>query len=199
MKVYLYTYVYEEIKTEGYKSLSMFDKDSDHYKNARWVHRNSAKSDNPEDIAAYLEHTFAGRLRSICVITDIAPKQEYKHPYLDRLVHYADVISLDLDQLIKDGLVEAIYCKDLRQSALSDANFENIYKINRIEEIDLTPNDWHLCEDEKYAKLSPWATIKHYFLVLKDGRVHGAKTASEVRAELLPAPAGVNEEGRVSG
>jgi len=37
------------------------------------------------------------------------------------------------------------------------------------------------------------------FLVLKDGRVHGAKTASEVRAELLPAPAGVNEEGRVSG
>jgi len=36
------------------------------------------------------------------------------------------------------------------------------------------------------------------FLVLKGGRVLGAKTAAEVRAELLPVQAGVNEEGRVS-
>ena len=36
------------------------------------------------------------------------------------------------------------------------------------------------------------------FLVLKGGRVFVAKTASEVRAELLPALAGTNEEGQVS-
>ena len=36
------------------------------------------------------------------------------------------------------------------------------------------------------------------FLVLKGGRVFVAKTASEVRAELLPALAGANEEGQVS-
>ena len=34
MKVYLYTYEYDKIKQEGYKSISMFDKNSQHYKNA---------------------------------------------------------------------------------------------------------------------------------------------------------------------
>ena len=169
MKVYLYTYAYDKIKKEGYKSLSVFDKDSDYYKNALLIHKNSAKSDNFDDILSYLEKTFEGRLRSVCVITDIAPVQEYQHPYLNWLVHYADVISFDLNQLIKDGIVEAIYCKDLRQTALKDASFENIYKINNVEEVDLTPNDWHLCEEERYKSFSPWATIKHYFLVLKNG------------------------------
>lgn len=169
MKVYLYTYAYDKIKKEGYKSLSMFDEKSDYYRNALLVHKSSAKSENMNDILEYLENTFNGRLRSICVITDIAPMEEYKHPYLDWLVHHADVLSFDLIQLINDGIVEDIYCKDLRQTALVDASFENIYKINNINEIDLTPNDWHLCEKEQYKKLSPWATIKHYFLVLKNG------------------------------
>ncbi len=169
MKVYLYTYAYDKIKKEGYKSLSRFDENSDYYKDALLIHQSSAKSQNLNDILEYLEKTFKGRLRSICVITDIAAIEEYKHPYLNWLVHYADVISFDLNQLIKDGIVEDIYCKDLRQTALKDASFENIYRINDIDEIDFTPNDWHLCENEQYKNLSPWATIKHYFLVLKDG------------------------------
>ena len=55
MKVYLYTYAYNKIKKEGYKSLSMFDKDSDYYKNALLIHKSSAKSDNTDDILSYLE------------------------------------------------------------------------------------------------------------------------------------------------
>lgn len=171
MKVYLYTYEYDKIKQDGYKSISMFDKNSEFYKNALKTHRSSAKSENTEDILKYLENTFEGRLRSICVITDIAPVREYKHPYLNWLVHHADVISFDLNQLIKDGIVEAIYCKDLRQTALVDSSFENIYKINDISEIDSSPNDWSLCEQKKYKNISPWATIKHYFLVLTNGYI----------------------------
>lgn len=171
MKVYLYTYAYEKIKTEGYKSLALFDKDSEHRKNALLVHRHSAKSDNTDDILAYLEQTFEGRLRSICVVTETAPVQDYAHPYLDYLVHNADVISFDLNRLIDDGIVQAIYCKDLRQTALSDAGYENIYKIENIDEIGLEPCDWHLCEKAEYKGLSPWATIKHYMLVLKNGYI----------------------------
>ncbi|MBQ8676910.1 MAG: hypothetical protein IJ529_00380 [Alphaproteobacteria bacterium] len=180
MKVYLYTYAYDKIKKEGYKSLSMFDKDSDYYKNALLIHKSSAKSDNHDDILSYLEKTFKGRLRSICVITDVAPVQEYRHPYLNWLIRHADVISFDLNQLIKDGIVEDIYCKDLRQTVLKDASFENIYKINNIEEIDLAPNDWHLCEDKRYKKFSPWATIKHYFLVLKNGFIPAEYVTLEI-------------------
>ena len=61
--------------------------------------------------------------------------------------------------------------KDLRQTALTDASFENIYKIENVDEIDLEPCDWHLCEKEEYKKLSPWATIKHYMLVLTNGYI----------------------------
>ena len=171
MKVYLYTYAYENIKKEGYKSLAMFDKDNEDTKKRLLVHRSSAKSENTEDIIAYLEQTFKGRLRSICVVTDMAPIEEYKHPYLNNLVRQADVISFDLNKLIEDGIVEAIYCKDLRESILKDSGFENIYKIDDIKDIDLTPYDWHLCGNDEYIKYSPWATIKHYFLVLSKGYI----------------------------
>ena len=136
MKVYLYTYAYENIKKEGYKSLAMFDKDNEDTKKRLLVHRSSAKSENTEDIIAYLEQTFKGRLRSICVITDVAPQEEYKHPYLNNLVHHADVISFDLDELIANGIVEAVYCKDLRETILTNPSFENIYKVNNINDID---------------------------------------------------------------
>ena len=171
MKVYLYTYAYENIKKEGYKSLAMFDKDNEDTKKRLLVHRSSAKSENTEDIIAYLEQTFKGRLSSICVITDVAPQEEYKHPYLNNLVHHADVISFDLDELIANGVVEAVYCKDLRETILTNPGFENIYKVNNINDIDLEPNDWHLCGNDEYIKYSPWATIKHYFLVLSKGYI----------------------------
>lgn len=171
MRVYLYTYAYEKIKKEGYKSLFLFDKESDDYKNALQIHKRSANSENIDDIVAYLEQTFNGRMRSICVVSEKAPIEEYKHPYLNYLVHHADVISFDLNQLINDGIVEAIYCKDLRETILTNPSFENIYKIDDIKDIDLTPYDWHLCGNDEYIKYSPWATIKHYFLVLKNGYI----------------------------
>ena len=75
MKVYLYTYAYESIKAEGYKSLAMFDKNSEHYKNAVWIHKHSAKSENVDDILAYLERTFEGRLRSMCYYRDCSDRK----------------------------------------------------------------------------------------------------------------------------
>ncbi len=171
MKMYVYTYAYDKIKQEGYKSLAMFDKNSDHCKNILRTHRHSAKSDNYDNIWTYLEQSFEGRLLSICVVTEIAPVENYAHPYLNYLVHHADVISFDLTQLIADDLVKAVYCKDLRQTALKDASFENIYKIENIDDIDLEPCDWHLCEKEEYKMISPWATIKHYMLVLTKGYI----------------------------
>lgn len=77
MKVYLYTYAYDKIKQEGYKSLALFDKNSEHYQNALRTHRHSARSENIDEILAYLEQTFEGRLRSICVLTETAPVREY--------------------------------------------------------------------------------------------------------------------------
>lgn len=170
MKMYLYTYNYKDIAKEGYKSLSLFDPKSDVFQQRLHVYTNNAGSDKIEDILAYLDKTFKGRLRSICVITQPAPIKEYKHSFLNRLVHQADLISFNLDELIKDDLIEAIYCKDNRQTILTNPNLENIYPV-RVDEIDTTPYDWDLCGTEAYIKYSPWSSIKHYFLVLKKGYI----------------------------
>ena len=85
MKMYVYTYAYDKIKQEGYKSLAMFDKNSDHCKNILRTHRHSAKSDNYDNIWTYLEQSFEGRLLSICVVTEIAPVENYAHPYFNLL------------------------------------------------------------------------------------------------------------------
>ena len=179
MKLYLYTYQYDKIKKEGYKSLSLFDKKSDLYKQRLHVYDASAGSNKIKDILAYMEKTFSGRLRSVCVITEQAPIKEYRHPYLNNLIHHADILSFDLDQLIKDGIVENIYCKDNKKTILKNPNFENIYPV-KPNEIDLTPYDWDLCGTKKYQKYSPWSTIKHYFLVLKDGYIPAKYITLEV-------------------
>lgn len=170
MKVYLYSYQYNKIKKEGYKSLAVFDKSSDLFQRGLHLYDRCAGSSKAEDILSYLEKTFPGRLRSVCVITEPAPVKEYKHPYLNYLVHHADVLSFDLEQLIKDKIVEAIYCKDNRKTVLKDPNFENIYPV-RLDELTENKYNWELCGQKKYIQHSPWSTIPHYFLVLTKGYI----------------------------
>lgn len=75
MKIFIYTYSYDKIKENGYLSLSMFDRNCEHFKFATLTHRASAGSENIDDIVKYLENTFDGRMRSICGVTEIA------HPF----------------------------------------------------------------------------------------------------------------------
>lgn len=95
-----------------------------------------------------------------------APIENYEHPYLDYLVHNAAVISFELDDLLKDDLVEMIYCKDILETAKTDIDFENVYEIKNPAEIDTTPLDWHKCIP-KFG--SPYNMLRHYILVLSKG------------------------------
>ena len=171
MKLYAYTYQYDRIKKEGYKSLALINRNDPTFADRIAVHADNTGSDNPKDIWAYLEGTFPGRTKSVCAITSPAPVQVYNHNYLNYLIHHADLVSFDVDRLWQDGLIEAIYCKDMRETILKDYFFENIYPIKTPDEIDREPLDWSLCEKRPYFHRSPWAAIKHYFLVLKDGRI----------------------------
>lgn len=164
MKLYAYIHqpVLECVLKEGYLSVSMQENPP-----VLCVYRNWAKSEKREDIINYLESTFEGRSRSISCLPEFAPDDDYEHPYLDNLVKSSKVISFDLNNMIKDGVVEAIYCKDCSQTVKEDMEFENIYKVDNFE-IDFTPLDWHSCA-VKYG--SPFNMLRHYMLVLKDGMV----------------------------
>jgi len=167
--MYAYTYLYNQIKKEGYKSLSLVNQDDPIFRKRLSVYAGNAHSENDKDIWAYLEKTFSGRTRSICAITEPAPIRTYKHNYLNHLIQYADLVSFDVDELWQKGIIEAIYCKDLRETIKKEIFFENIYPIKTPDDIDRTPLDWSLCEKKPYAARSPWASVKHYFLVLKNG------------------------------
>ena len=163
MRLYCFTFYWEKIQKEGYLSLAA-NKDP---KQAS-VYARKAGSDNLEDIKVYLEKQFEGRTRSICCLTEMPKIEKYEHPYLDHIVHNASIISFELDDLIKDGLVEAIYCKDCHKMAKIDPTKENIYRLNSSDEIDTSPLPWH---DAKGEYGSPYNMLRHYFIVLKDGAI----------------------------
>lgn len=169
--MYAYTFQYNRIKTEGYKSLSLVNRNDPTFQERLVVHAGNAGSENPEDIWTYLEKTFSGRTRSICAVTEPVPIKAYQHNYLNYLIHHADLISFDIDHLWQKGIIEAIYCKDLRETIKKEIFFENIYPIKTPDDIDKTPLDWTLCEKKPYVARSPWASVKHYFFVLKDGYI----------------------------
>ena len=161
MRLYCYTYHAEKILQEGYLSVAANP-------NPKQLEMYACKAGSTdfEDIKRYLEQTLPGRTRSISCLTEKAPIEDYEHPYLDYLVHNAAVISFELDDLLKDGLVEMIYCKDNSQTAKTDIDFENVYQINTPAKIDTSPLDWHGCSP-RYG--SPYNMLRHYILVLSKG------------------------------
>ncbi len=162
MKLYAHTGYLDDILKNGYLSASRQENPG-----IFWVYRGYAKSEEKEDIIKYLESTFEGRLRSISCLTEaIDTTQTYKHCYLENSLKNASVVSFDLEELIKDRIVEAIYCKDCKENYKQGLEVENIYKIDDVSNIDTTTLNWQEC-DEKYG--SPFNMLKHYMLVLKDG------------------------------
>ena len=163
MRLYCYTFHSKKIMNEGYLSVA-----NNPNPQQLSIYAKRAGSENTEAIKDYLNGLFPGRTRSICCLTEVAPAAEYKHPYLNNLVHHADVVSFELEALLRDGLVEVIYCKDCSQTVQTDVKFENIYKIENAAEIDVSPLNWFGC-DEKYG--SPYNMLRHYMLVLTKGYI----------------------------
>ena len=163
MRLYCFTFFADKILEEGYLSLAA-NKDPKQVV----VYARRAGSEDLEDIKAYLEKQFKGRTRSICCLTEMPEIEEYEHPYLNHIVHEASVVSFELDDLLKDGLVDAIYCKDCHETAKIDYEKENIYRLNSPDEIDTSPLPWHDAK-EKYG--SPYNMLRHYFIVLNDGYI----------------------------
>ena len=120
-----------------------------------------AESEIREDVLQWLEKSFAGRSRAISCLTEKVV-WENNDPMLKDLVAGDSLFSFDLDELIRDGLVEAIYCKD----GLGPNGENEILKKVSSEEIDFSPLPWHLCCKEKGLL---FGVIRHYLLVMKNG------------------------------
>lgn len=131
-----------------------------------------AGSEIREDVLQWLEKSFSGRSRAVSCLTEKI-MWEGNDPMLKDLVAENSLFSFDLDELICDGLVEAVYCKEG-----SGPNGENeSLKKTDPEKMDFSPLPWHLCNKEKGLL---FGVIRHYLIVLNSGFIPPRYLTEEV-------------------
>ena len=154
MRLYHYAPIDNTVLSDGLLSISCIQKDLRAY-----AHR--AGSNNREEILAWLDKTFYGRSRAISCLTEPI-KWQNNDSVLKRIVDNSALFSFDLSELVKDNLVEAIWCKN--GSAAGGYN-EKFFQVSP-EEIDFSPLKW---ERVDAAKDMLYAVIRHYLIVMKNG------------------------------
>lgn len=154
MKLYHYAPTKNTVLTDGIKSFAKYPK------NLRAYSRR-AGSEKPTDIIKWLDSTFPGRSRAISVLTE-----PIKPGSTDRTLKYMQknsvLFSIELDDLIRDNLVESIWCKD---GVEQDGHTEIFYQVTP-SEIDTSPLAWDKVDTDQGLL---YAVIRHYLLVMKDG------------------------------
>ena len=122
-----------------------------------------AHSNKKKDILNWLESTFKGRSRAVSVLTEPIHWQN-NDPVLKQIVDQSDLFSFDLNELIKDGLVESVW---LKTKSKAHGKNEKFIKIS-FDEIDFSPLPW---KKVKASKGLIFGVIPHYLIVLKEGKI----------------------------
>ena len=156
MRLYHYAPEKNTIIKDGLLSISKCLRDLRAY-----AHR--AGSENKDDIMAWLDKTFIGRSRAISCLTEPI-KWQGNDAVLKAIVDRSALFSFELDDLIKAGLVESIWCKNGSDAGGYNEKFFEV----KPEEIDLSPLTW---EKVDAAKDLLYAVVRHYLIVLKDGYI----------------------------
>lgn len=156
MRLYHYAPKVNTVKEKGLLSISKGPRDLRAY-----AHR--AGSENRDEIMAWLDKTFAGRSRAISCLTEPI-KWQGNDAVLKAIVDRSALFSFELDDLIKAGLLESIWCKNGSDAGGYNEKFFEV----KPEEIDLSPLTW---EKVDAAKDLLYAVVRHYLIVLKDGYI----------------------------
>lgn len=164
MKLYHYAPKENTVKANGLLSISKGSRDLRAY-----AHR--AGSENRDEIMAWLDKTFVGRSRAISCLTEPI-KWQGNDAVLKAIVDRSALFSFELNDLIKAGLIESIWCKNGSDAGGYNEKFFEV----KPEEIDLSPLTW---EKVDAAKDLLYAVVRHYLIVLKDGYIPPQYLTSE--------------------
>lgn len=156
MKLYHYAPLINTVLSEGLLSVSKSKKDLSCY-----AHR--AGSEKREEIFAWLNKTFPGRSKSVSCLTEPI-KWQGNDSFLKAFVDKSVLFSFELDDLIRDGVVEAIYCK----SSSDAGGYNEIFQLVQPIDINVSPLTWEKCNKQKGLL---FGVIRHYLLVLKNGLI----------------------------
>lgn len=172
MKLYHYIPKNNTVMTEGL--LSFAKSETINLKSYVWRAENLKTK---EDVVAWMEKCFKGRSRGIRCFTE--PIKWYEHS-VDLLKNFAEnnvLISIDVDRLNADNLIEAIYVslplgeqhpECLEHPEIMSQCDEFYDKVASIDDIDFSPLNWEICNDKIGRR---FAFVRYYLLVLKNGIV----------------------------
>ena len=123
-------------------------------------------SETHDGVCRWMEGCFEGRSRGIRVL--IEPMQFHERTQkIKDFFSNCDLFEIDVEALEKDGLIDAVYVSpSVLEKEPLNKNDEGLYKISGIKEIDFTPNDYNILDDEKGWR---FAFMRYYLLVMKNG------------------------------
>ena len=122
------------------------------------------------EICEWMESCFTGRSRAIRAFSEPIKWTDKSLHCLKDFVDNADKFEIDISALDKDGLVEAVYVSpsilDFPDITEEKGMDEILQKLDSIEDIDYSPIDWSVCDDELDRR---FAWVRYYLIVLKGG------------------------------
>lgn len=134
----------------------------------RYYHKRSGETTH-DGIVKWMENCFEGRSRGIRGFSEPV-KWTNDSLSLKDFIDNADMYSIDLEALDKDGLLEAIYispsvadCPTLKEQWDCD---ELLIKLYDYKDISVRPIDWSVCNDELGRR---FAYVPYYIIVIKGG------------------------------
>ncbi len=131
--------------------------------------RSGGKTTHAE-ICQWMDSCFEGRSRGIRAFSEPIKWTERSIKCLKNFVDGADCFAIDISAMNRDGLIEAIYVSPsvLDVPGLTEQQNcdEVLQKLSGIEDIDFSPIDWSICDDEAGRR---FAYVRYYLIVVKGG------------------------------
>ena len=123
-----------------------------------------------DGIVKWMENCFEGRSRGVRVFSEPIQWTDKSINMFKPFVENADLFSIDLDALAKDGLIEAVYVSPAIKIN-TDKDFpqdvdERLVKLNSIYDIDTSAVDWSVCDEKLGLRFS---VVPYYLIVIKGG------------------------------
>ncbi len=165
MKLYHYIAKGNKALEEGILSFANNPDANLHY----YFKRTGGKTTHKE-ICEWMESCFVGRSRAIRAFSEPIKWTDKSIHCLKDFIDNTDQFEIDISAMDKDGVIEAVYVSpsvldfpNLKEEECADEIFQ---KLNSIEDIDYTPVDWSVCDDELGRR---FAWVRYYLIVVRGG------------------------------
>ena len=164
MKLYHYIAKPNSALTDGILSFA-----KNHDADLRYYYKRSNETTH-NGIVKWMESCFEGRSRAIRGFSEPIQWTDKSINMFKPFIENADLFSIDLEALAKDGLIEAVYVSPAIKPNL-DKDFpqdvdERLVKLSSIRDIDTSAVDWSVCDEKLGLRFS---VVPYYLLIIKGG------------------------------